>query len=287
MTPSSIAKTISFIVKHPLNYDSPKSAVLRFVIWQVRCRLSKEIVFNWIEDAKLIVRKGMTGATGNIYCGLHEYADMSFLLHLLRPDDLFIDLGANIGSYTILASKVCQSKTIAVEADPETTVSLVKNIHINDLERLVEVQKVAVGASHGETHFSKGRDTTNQVLTASDVKLPSQIVQLRRLDDIVGDRSPTLIKMDLEGYETEALKGASKTLANPSLVAIEIETVNQEAKTILKQFGFKIRFYDPLQRKLTEETNNSSSNHLYIRDEHFISERLKTSVRRFFRSKQV
>ena len=44
--------------------------------------------FQWIKGSKLIVRNGMTGATGNIYCGLHEFADMGFVLHLLRPGDL-------------------------------------------------------------------------------------------------------------------------------------------------------------------------------------------------------
>lgn len=46
----------------------------------------------------------MTGATGNWYCGLQEYEDMSFVLHALRPGDLFVDVGANIGSYSILAA---------------------------------------------------------------------------------------------------------------------------------------------------------------------------------------
>ena len=43
----------------------------------------------------------MAGATGNIYVGLHEFAEMAFLLHLLRPEDLFGDIGANIGQFAI------------------------------------------------------------------------------------------------------------------------------------------------------------------------------------------
>jgi hypothetical protein len=40
----------------------------------------------------------MTGATQNLYCELHEYNDMAFLLHFLREEDSFADVGANIGS---------------------------------------------------------------------------------------------------------------------------------------------------------------------------------------------
>ena len=45
-----------------------------------------------------MARKGMTGASGNIYFGLHEFEEMGFLLHFLREEDLFIDIGAYIGS---------------------------------------------------------------------------------------------------------------------------------------------------------------------------------------------
>ncbi len=57
----------------------------------------------------------MTGATGNIYAGLHEFDDMAFFLHLLRPEDMFADVGSNIGSYTILASGVVGAKSVAFE----------------------------------------------------------------------------------------------------------------------------------------------------------------------------
>ena len=51
----------------------------------------------------------MTGATGNIYCGLHEFIELTFLLHLLRPNDLSLNIGANVGSYIILAARVLRS----------------------------------------------------------------------------------------------------------------------------------------------------------------------------------
>jgi len=47
-------------------------------------------------------KKGMAGATVNLYCGLVGYEDMAFLLHLLRETDLFVDVGANIGAFTTI-----------------------------------------------------------------------------------------------------------------------------------------------------------------------------------------
>src|SRR6266849_8995171 len=105
--------TLAFIVSHPLNQSRPLAALGRFAAWQVASRVCPEIEFEWIEGAKLIVSRGMTGATGNIYCGLHEFVEMAFLLRLLRPTDLFLDVGANLGSYKILATKVCGARAIA------------------------------------------------------------------------------------------------------------------------------------------------------------------------------
>ena len=58
--------------------------------------------------------------TGNIYCGLAEFADMAFVLHVLRAGDLFVDIGANAGAYTLLASSVAGAKTTCFEPVPAT-----------------------------------------------------------------------------------------------------------------------------------------------------------------------
>jgi hypothetical protein len=133
ITPGALrlTATLKFILSHPLNRGRPLSTLARFVTWQIASRLRAEIEFEWIEGAKLIVSRGMTGATGNMYCGLHEFAEMGFLLHLLRPNDLFLDVGTNIGSYTILAASVCRARAIAFEPDPDTVRVLRRNIAIN------------------------------------------------------------------------------------------------------------------------------------------------------------
>ena len=128
-----VSQTLRFILGHPMNRGRPIPALARFAKWQVQSRLQDEVIVDWIGGAKLAVRRGMTGATGNIYCGLHEYVDMSFVLHTLKQGDLFIDIGANVGSYTVLAARVCGANVIAVEPDPETVKSLRRNIEVNGI----------------------------------------------------------------------------------------------------------------------------------------------------------
>ncbi len=264
---------LRFISTHPLTKNAKLAAYVRVVRWQLRSRLGGEVIMPWIEGAKLAVRRGMTGATGNIYAGLHEFADMGFLLHLLRAGDVFIDAGANVGSYTVLASGVCGAHTIAFEPDPQTATHLRRNLDVNGIEALVTIHERALGPEAGEVHFTIGRDTVNQVVLAkgADTRKVTQV----RLDQALKDQNPILMKMDLEGYEDAALRGAEDVLAKQSLKAIEVETVSEEASAILSRHGFERMYYDPFTRKLSREPQQiKASNALYIRDAEFVAARL-------------
>lgn len=90
--------TVSFIVRHPFCRNRPLSSLAHFAKWQIGSRLVPgPVAVEFVNGAKLLAEPGMTGATGNVYVGLHEFEDMAFVLHFLRPDDLFVDVGANIG----------------------------------------------------------------------------------------------------------------------------------------------------------------------------------------------
>jgi hypothetical protein len=93
----SLFNTVRFITSHPLNKGNKIRSLFKFLKWQTASSLMKgDFVFEWINGAKIIIRRGETGFTGNIYCGLHEFQDMAFLLHFIDKDDLFIDVGANM-----------------------------------------------------------------------------------------------------------------------------------------------------------------------------------------------
>jgi FkbM family methyltransferase len=255
-------------------------ALLRYTRWQIESRLKEEVEFKWIGGAKLIARNGMTGATGNIYCGLHEFADMAFLLHLLRPDDLFIDIGANIGSYTVLASAVCRARSISFEPDPGTMRSLRRNIDVNQISDRVTLHEAAVGSQAGTVHFTTGQDTTNRV--TSEAASNGREVTVLRLDEVLAGESPVLLKIDVEGYEPEVIGGAKQTLGKPSLAAVIIETVDQDIEHAPKSAGFRRAAYDPLSRRLKldfDESSGSHQNSLFVRPD-LVLERVKLAERR-------
>lgn len=276
---SDISRSLKFIARHPISSRKPLAAFARYAWWQMQSRLKHEIVFDWIGGSKLIVRNGMTGATGNIYCGLHEFTDMAFVMHFLRPGDVFIDVGANVGSYTVLASRVAGANTIAIEPDPETCRSLRRNVEANGIGDRVRVIEAAVGDSEGTIDFTIGQDTTNHVAEINDVE--RQTVALTRIDAIVDEPAPICMKLDVEGFEAKAIEGAEAALEDRTLRAVLIETVDSSVRRRLHDLGFKERVFEPFGRKLSDpksDRTTSSANTLFIRDDAFCAGRLKTAA---------
>ena len=216
----SLLSTLRFVVRHPLNRANPGAALVRWLRWQLGSRLLPgPVVLPFVNDVRLIVRPGMTGATGNIYCGLHEFEDMALLLHALRPGDLFVDIGANVGSYSMLGGAT-GAHCLSIEPIPSTFSWLTQNIAINALGDRVRALNLGLGRSEGRLRFTGGLDTVNHVLADGEAADHFIEVLVRTLDSVVDGASPALIKMDVEGFETEVLAGAEQTLADPGLLAI-------------------------------------------------------------------
>jgi FkbM family methyltransferase len=269
---------LKFIARHPLTRGRRSAAIARFVRYQLATRLRGETVMPWFGGASLVVSRNMAGASGNIYCGLHEFADMGFLLHFLRPDDLFLDIGANVGSYTVLASKVCGARTIAFEPDPITCARLLRNVAENGIEERVDLVRVALSDREGEIGFSLGDDTTNRVV--DDKEAPRRVAGTR-LDTALGGRRPIAIKMDVEGVELSVLRGAAKTLASPDLQVIETEGVDPEIVALLTAHGFARVHYDPFARDFVAAASAlPASNALFVRDIELCRQRVEAAPRR-------
>ncbi len=270
----SIINLNRFFLAHPLSREEPVKAWVRFLSWQIRSRLHKEIVFPWIGGQSLLVRRSMTGATGNVYVGLHEFADMMVVLHFLRNGDLFLDIGANVGTYSVLASGVCGARSWAFEPDPITAAHLSRNLKLNNLEGLTRIYEFALGPEEGDVAFTIGLDTVNKVVAEGN-GANVQIVHQEPLDSLVKDENPIMMKIDVEGYEDAMLIGASEALQLQSLKVIEIETLTPNAESLLIRNGFERAFYAPLTRTLTSKPNTEkASNSLFVRDFPFVQKRL-------------
>jgi FkbM family methyltransferase len=287
----AIARTLQYIVQHPLNRNDRFAAVGRFVRWQVSSRLLPgAVAIPFVDSTRLLVSRGMTGATGNLYCGLHEYEDMAFVLHALRPDDLFIDVGANIGSYTVLAAGAVGARTISCEPIPTTYRHLLDNVRLNNLEPLVQTRNVAIGSSAGNIPFSSGLDTMNHALSPGEKVEGVVNVPVAVLDTLLAQEAPVVMKIDVEGYETEVLNGATETMRHESLLAVLIELngsgerygySDRAIHERLVAWGFSAAVYAPARRELRPIKSKSfgAGNTLYVRDADLLQERVRDAPR--------
>lgn len=281
-----LLKSLAFILGHPLSGRHKLRALKRWMSWQIGSRLLPgNVAVPFAGRALLLASPGMTGATGNIYCGLHEFYSMAFAMHLLRPGELFVDVGSNVGSYAVLAGSI-GARCVAFEPVPSSFRRLLDNIALNRYEDRVTALNLAVGDTRSSALMTSDEDTTNRIVTASDLRRNAVVeVQMVRLDDVV-DGDPVLIKIDVEGSEPEVLRGAYSLLRRKSLLGVIIE-VNRNHAVLhaqMRQAGFLPYDYFPFERKIWPASAmkagrrmKTSDNVLFVRNEAVVARRLASA----------
>jgi FkbM family methyltransferase len=285
--------TLNEIRIHPLMGTWKIAAYKRWLKWQIGSRLVPgAVVVNFVNGTRLCLRPGMHGATMNLYVGLDEYKAMSFVLHFLRPDQVFVDVGANVGVFTILASGVARARTIAFEPTPDSFDGLLLNVKLNSLENYVDCRPIALSNQKGEAFFTRELDTLNHVVLSPTSEPGAMIrVKVSTLDEELAGFSPAMIKMDAEGYENHILDGASQTFSSPALLALIVE-INAnchrygltEARLFerILSYGFIAVAYDPVERRLTRcdswnSDRGAEANTIFVRDISLATQRVKAA----------
>jgi len=280
-TLGELFKLIQYWRGHALASRSISGTFLRFIRWQIAYRLlNVKIIWPWVGSAKLVIGPGMTGATMNIYCGLHEFADMAFLLHVLKSDDMFVDVGANVGSYTVLASAVVGAKSCCIEPIPDTFQNLKLNIVVNKIQDRVDAQCCGIGSfDGGYLSFIADQDTMNKVAPAG-YQGKTLEVPIRSLDSLLVSFNAVLWKIDVEDFELDVLRGAENKLADENLLAVIMEGDGAEIRSIMQEHGFALFTYEPFSRTLvSEKMSKAGHNWLWIKNETKVSERCRQAQR--------
>ena len=252
------------------------SAVLRFFKYQVATRLIKsKFLIDWVNDTKFLISKGEISLTGNLYCGLMEYEDVGFLLHYLNQADTFYDIGANVGSYAILASGVTKAQSIAFEPLPSTYDRLIDQIKINRIDHLVEARNNGVGSKLDWLEFTNNLNCMNKVNTDPNNTDVTK-VEVITLDSCYEPNTPSFVKIDVEGYEKFVLEGGANFFSNANVDALIIElngsgmsfgVEDSDVHKMIISFGFQPVSYDPFSRKVSLiETYNEGRNTIYVKD---------------------
>lgn len=147
---------------------------------------------------------------------------MEHFIKSIRKTSVVLDVGANIGLYSVVASKFAKS-VISVEASHDNAKFIIYNCALNNITN-VEVIPLAASDVVGVKTFQKTKDS-NKVLSRSgiDEKVYNSfdITAGIPLDLMVGKKKVDVIKIDIEGHEYLAIKGAKKILMSRPIVFTE------------------------------------------------------------------
>jgi FkbM family methyltransferase len=148
---------------------------------------------------------------------VYEPLETAIVAQLIRPGDRVIDVGAHIGFYSILFGRAVgeRGRVLAIEPHPDNAAVLATNIRDNGLESIVRVERVAAGASDGKATLfvNKYGNRGDNRMYRNDAATREIALTLRPIDALVSDwERVDLIKMDVQGFEPQALAGMSDTL---------------------------------------------------------------------------
>lgn len=155
------------------------------------------------------------------FTGEYEPDVSRLVARLLDSSWVFVDVGANIGFYTLMASKLAGS-VISVEPGPETRALLEENLVLNGCKN-VRVLPYALSDTTGPaTLYQAGRDIGGASMRVLGNGAQEFNVETRRGDDILKEvtTSPVFIKIDVEGLEFHVLRGFAELLARQNVVVL-------------------------------------------------------------------
>lgn len=252
---------INQIWTHPANRSHRFSALLRAAIWQCHKRLlgrPKDLKYHGL---KLRCQVDSRSAARALYfSGLPDYWEMRFMQDYLHPADVFVDAGANVGVYTLLARSLVgpEGYIHCFEPNGKTVQKLQENIELNRL-RNVSVHQLGLGDVQRTVAFELGADDCTSHIVAGISGSASKQIPLVRLDQQLKDTDIALAKFDIEGYEPFAIRGAAGLLAegNPPVMLIEVGglanhhgVVTSDFIAELDRLGYFTAIYQPSSHEL-------------------------------------
>jgi FkbM family methyltransferase len=207
-----------------------------------------------------------------IYCTDFEWGERRFVTRFLRSGDVFIDIGANIGLYTVIAARrVGRTGCVyAFEPSPRAFQRLLANVQLNRCCN-VSCFQVALSETGGnatlttsldgyEAWNSLGHPIAGGAFNTQAVTCLSWD-EFARASGLIG--RVTMMKIDIEGWESRMLQGARETFARQDAPLLQVEFTDEAAHAagsscrelyqILQTYGYQMFVYDGLRKCLVPD----------------------------------
>jgi FkbM family methyltransferase len=217
--------------------STPLGKIARLSLSLVPCSTVVRILRGPLRGKHWIIRS----AIHRCWLGFYEYEKQQLIAREVRANTVFWDLGANVGFYSLLASILVGSgKVFAFEPAPRNLSYLRKHLTLNRVKN-VEVLAIAASDKNGISSFEIEQTGFMGHLSGQG----SITVPTAALDSLVEEGKvlpPDFVKMDIEGAELLALRGASRTFQRfrPVLfLATHGRSIEKECRTLLESWGYE------------------------------------------------
>lgn len=194
---------------------------------------------------------------------IYEENETNFIKDSINEGDIVIDIGANIGYYTLLFARLVGNtgKVYSFEPDPRNCLLLEKNIQINDYNNIV-LEKKAISDKTEKSILYVTDDNAGSTMHKGNSTTKNEIdIDAITLDDYFKANSiaPDFIKIDIEGYELNALKGMKMVLQSSNKIKIMIEYNPLTKKFFNSDPMDSLNFLGELDFKFKDLNSNSQT----------------------------
>lgn len=167
--------------------------------------------------SKLWAELHFTSSSRAVYANPPDWPQMLVWMRHPLADGLFVDVGANVGLYSLLAAEL-GAQVIALEPGRDAHLRLVENAALNGYA--IDARRVVAADRPGELRFTQDRDAVNRIAKEGEV---GESIAAVTLDDLLDGRTAAGVKIDVEGFERLVLHGASRALAERRIGLLQLE----------------------------------------------------------------
>lgn len=228
-----VGTVVSFTWRHPANRGHRLRRTLAAIRFQFLGRVFGRRARAAVGDRSVIEADARVYHSARaVYANPVDWNEMHAWKRALGPGSLFVDVGANVGLYTIWSIEA-GAEVIAVEPSRIARQRLLSNLELNGYT--AEVVPAALGETEGTLRLTTELDNQNHLVLSQDSEdFPSEEVPVLTLDGVIGERTVDGLKVDVEGAELLVLRGADRLLARQGIGLIQLEW-NESSLALLEQ----------------------------------------------------
>lgn len=235
------------IVKHPSNKGQVISRLLSSYAYQVKKRLLPKYKWKYtlFNGAQIYIYNGCASCSSVVYFKLQDYEEINYLRRNIKVDDVILDIGANIGHFSLLLSDLnTRGKFLVFEPHPKTFLELKENFNLNPTVPC-QLYNMALSNKSGVVQFSDGSESCQNSIVLHDNTQKSISVKSISLDDFISQNKiikVDIIKIDVEGFEYSVFQGAQNLLLGlkPRIIVFENGTNTHDVIQFLSEFGYTV-----------------------------------------------